>query len=72
MSGLPGGITGLSDSLLKGSHLQGAVPHQFQHLPDVSFAISYSFPIENHSEIIYIPNPTKWTKSFSSNESSHN
>lgn len=37
MSGLHAGITGLSDP--KGSHLQGAVPHHFQHLPDVSFAM---------------------------------
>lgn len=38
MSGLHAGLhTGLSDPLIKGSHLQGAVPtHQFQHLHDVS------------------------------------
>ncbi|CRK96034.1 CLUMA_CG009473, isoform B, partial [Clunio marinus] len=36
-SGLHAGITGLTDPLLKGSHLQGAVPpHHFQQLPDMS------------------------------------
>ncbi|CAO1319132.1 unnamed protein product [Diamesa hyperborea] len=37
-SGLHSGITGLSDPMLKGAHLQGAVPpHHFQHhIPDMT------------------------------------
>ncbi|XP_070499470.1 poly(rC)-binding protein 3 isoform X2 [Chironomus tepperi] len=36
-SGLHAGLTGLTDPLLKGSHLQGAVPpHHFQQLPDMT------------------------------------
>lgn len=36
--GLHAGISGLADPLLKGAHLQAAMPpHHLQQMPDVSF-----------------------------------